>query len=430
MFAEHHCVSFCGFQSGTRTKLHRKWHAGHLSRSIVLSCPIMSCLFLSHHVLSCLVVSCPVLSCLVLSCPVLSCLVVSCHVLSCLVLSYLVLSCPVMYVLSCLVLSCLVLWCMSCPVFSCLVQSCLVQSCPVLSCPFLSCLVLSCLVLSCLLLSCIVLSCLVLSCPVLSCPVFSCHVLLCPFLSSQVLPCPVLTCLIMFFFLSCRGVPAAETGRPDRCGDVHRKLQAPGANGELAWGACVCRWSESCLLLTGSVLGWTFSLSLLADAVNVVFGVLWRCLKYVVWLLRQSPHWYVVHFSVKMGSCRDRHVCLHLRGCLYLACCRCRNDRLWNLWLLRCCCCWVCCLYCCAGKCIRHHWQLMSSKSSKSCRCSRVFGIAREMPKVLAELRLFNICWVLFQKWRFVILQSIDDCYALRCLRRRFHCLTYASWPP
>ena len=82
------------------------------------------------------------------------------------------------------------------------------------------------------------------------------------------------------------------------------------------------------------------------------------------------------------------------------------------------------------GKCIRHHWQLMSSKSSKSCRCSRVFGIAREMPKVLAEFRLFNICWVLFHKWRFVMLRSIDDCYALRCLRRRFYCLTYASWPP
>ena len=213
---------------------------------------------------------------------------------------------------------------MSCPVLSYLGLTC-----PVLSCSVLFCLALFCIlpyfpVLSCIVLFCLALSCLVLPWPNLSCPVQSCLVLSCPFLSCLVLPCPVLTCLIM----SCRGVPAAETGRPDRCGDVHRKLQAPGAKGELAWGACVCEWSERCLLLTGSVLGWTFSLSLLADAVNVVFGVLWRCLKYVVWLLRQSPHWHVVHFSVKMGSCRDRHVCLHLRGCLYLACCRCRNDRL------------------------------------------------------------------------------------------------------
>ena len=207
MFAEHHCVSFCGFQSWTRTMLHRKWHAGHLSRSIVLSCPIMSCLVfsclvMSCRVLSCLVVSCPVLSCLVLSCPVLSCLVVSCHVLSCLVLSYLVLSCPVMYVLSCLVLSCLVLWCMSCPVFSCVVQSCLVQSylvlsflvlsCPVLSSPVLSCPVLYCLVLSCTVLSCLVQSCLALFFPVLSCFVLSCRVLSC-----LVVSCPVLSCLIM-----------------------------------------------------------------------------------------------------------------------------------------------------------------------------------------------------------------------------------------
>ena len=329
MFAEHHCVSFCGFQSGTRTKLHRKWHAGHLSRSIVLSCPIMSCL-----VFSCLIMSCPVLSCLVQSCRVLSCLVQSCPVLS-----YLVMSCPV---LSCPTLSCLVLSCMSCPVLSCPALSCdvclvlsfpvlsspvlssLVLSCPVLSCPVLSCPVLSCPVFSCLVLSCPALYCLVQSCLALFFPVMSCFVLSCPVKSCLVLSWPVSSCLV----LSCRGVPAAETGRPDRCGDVHRKLQAPGAKGELAIGACVCEWSESCLLLTGSVLGWTFSLSLLADVFNVVFGVLWRCLKYVVWLLRQSPHWHVVHFSVKMGSCRERHVCLHLRGCLYLACCRCRNDRL------------------------------------------------------------------------------------------------------
>ena len=344
MFAEHHCVSFCGFQSWTRTMLHRKWHAGYLSRSIVLSCPIMSwlvfsCLVMSCRVLSCLVVSCPVLSCLVQSCPVLSCLVVSCHVLSCLVLSYLVLSCPVMYVLSCLVLSCLVLWCMSCPVFSCLVQSCLVQSylvlsflvlsflvlsCPVLSCPVLSCPVFSCLVLSCLVLSCPVLSSPALPCFFPSCPALSCLVVSCPVLSCLVLSCPVSSCLIVSF----RCVPAADAGRPDRYGDLDRKLQAPGVKGELAWGACVWEWSVSCLLLTGSVLGSTFSLSLLADVFNVVFGVLWRCLKYMVWLLRQSPHWRVVHISVKMGSCRERHVCLHLRGCLYLACCRCRNDRL------------------------------------------------------------------------------------------------------
>ena len=253
----------------------------------------MSCLVLSYSVLPCLVYYRIFLSCLVLSC-----LVLSCFVMSCPVLSYLGLTCPVLF---CLILSCPVLYItvFSCPVLYCLVLSCFVLSCPVLSYLGLTCLVLSSRVLSCLVLSC-------------------------PFLSCLVLPCPVLTCLIM----SCRGVPAAETGRPDRCGDVHRKLQAPGAKGELAWGACVCEWSESCLLLTGSVLGWTFSLSLLADAVNVVFGVLWRCLKYVVWLLRQSPHWHVVHFSVKMGSCRDRHVCLHLRGCLCLACCRCRNDRL------------------------------------------------------------------------------------------------------
>ena len=334
MFAEHHCVSFCGFQSWTRTMLHRKWHAGHLSRSIVLSCPIMSCL-----VFSCLVMSCCVLSCLVVSCPVLSCLVLSCPVLS-----YLVMSCPV---LSCPTLSCLVLSCMSCPVLSCPALSCdvcLVLSFPVLSspvlsslilsCPFLSCLVLSCLLLSCPVLSCIVLSCLVLSCPVLSSPVLPCFFLSCPALSCLVVSCPVLSCLVLScpvsscLVVSFRGVPAADAGRPDRYGDLDRKLQAPVVKGELAWGACVWEWSVSCLLLTGSVLGWTFSLSLLADVFNVVFGVLWRCLKYMVWLLRQSPHWRVVHFSVKMGSCRERHVCLHLRGCLYLACCRCRNDRL------------------------------------------------------------------------------------------------------
>ena len=46
MFAERHCVSFCGLQSWTHTMLHREWHAGHLRRSIVLSCPVMSCLVL------------------------------------------------------------------------------------------------------------------------------------------------------------------------------------------------------------------------------------------------------------------------------------------------------------------------------------------------------------------------------------------------
>ena len=85
MFAERHCVSFCGIQSWSRTMFHREWHAGHLRRAIVLSCPVLSCLFLSRHVLSCLV-----LTCLVLSCPVLSCLVLYSPVLSCLILS-----CPV-----------------------------------------------------------------------------------------------------------------------------------------------------------------------------------------------------------------------------------------------------------------------------------------------------------------------------------------------
>ena len=165
MFAERHCVSFCGLQSWTHRMLHREWHAGHLSRSIVLSCPIMSCL-----VFSCLVMSCRVLSCLVVSCPVLSCLVLSFPVLSSPVLSSLILSCPF---LSCLVLSCLVL---SCPVFSCLVLSCLVLSCPVLYCLVQSCLALFFPVLSCFVLSCRVLSCHVLSCPVLSCLIMSCCV--------------------------------------------------------------------------------------------------------------------------------------------------------------------------------------------------------------------------------------------------------------
>ena len=218
---------------------------------------------------------------------------------------------------------------MSCPVLSYLGLTCPVLSCSVLFCLALSCIlpyfpVLSCIVLSCLALSCLVLPWPNLSCFVLSSRVLSCLVLSCPVLSFLVLSCPVSSCLVVSF----RGVPAADAGRPDRYGDLDRKRQAPGAKGELAWGACVWEWSVSCLLLTGSVLGWTFSLSLLADAVNVVFGVLWRCLKYVEWLLRQSPHWHVVHFSVKMGSCRDRHVCLHLRGSLYLAFCRCRNDRL------------------------------------------------------------------------------------------------------
>ena len=73
MFAERHCVSFCGLQSWTHTMLHREWHAGHLRRTIVLSCPVMSCLVMSFPVSSCLVVSCPVVSCPVMSSPVLSC---------------------------------------------------------------------------------------------------------------------------------------------------------------------------------------------------------------------------------------------------------------------------------------------------------------------------------------------------------------------
>ena len=83
MFAERHCVSFCGLQSWTHTMLHRVWHAGHLRRSIVLSCPVLSCNVLSCHVFSSLVMSCRVLSCRVLSCLVQSCPVLSCIVLSC-----------------------------------------------------------------------------------------------------------------------------------------------------------------------------------------------------------------------------------------------------------------------------------------------------------------------------------------------------------